>query len=40
MGFSKTDLLKWEDLQHHPLPQDFSDMLGWEEMAAKNGGGL
>ena len=35
MKFSNTDLLKWEDLQHHPLPQDFSDMLGWEEMAQK-----
>jgi 4-amino-4-deoxy-L-arabinose transferase-like glycosyltransferase len=35
VGLSKTDVLKWEDLQHHPLPQDFSDMLGWEEMAKK-----
>jgi hypothetical protein len=35
MGLSKTDLVKWEDLQHHPLPQDFSDMLGWKEMAEK-----
>lgn len=34
-GLSKTDLVKWEDLQHHPLPQDFSDMLGWKEMAEK-----
>jgi hypothetical protein len=31
----KTGLLKWEDQQNHPLPQDFSDMLGWEEMAQK-----
>jgi len=31
----KTGLLKWEDQQDHPLPQDFSDMLGWEEMAQK-----
>ena len=31
----KTGLLKWEDLRDHPLPQDFSDMLGWEEMAQK-----
>ncbi len=31
----KTGALKWEDLQHHPLPQDFSDMLGWQEMAKK-----
>jgi len=31
----KTGLLKWEDQQNHPLPQDFSDMLGWQEMAEK-----
>ena len=31
----KTGVLKWEDLRNHPLPQDFSDMLGWEEMAQK-----
>jgi hypothetical protein len=31
----KTGLLKWEDLKSHPLPQDFADMLGWKEMAAK-----
>ena len=31
----KMGLLRWEDLQNHPLPQDFSDMLGWEEMAKK-----
>ncbi|HYK46084.1 MAG TPA: glycosyltransferase family 39 protein [Parafilimonas sp.] len=31
----KTGLLKWEDLKNHPLPQDFSDMLGWEEMTQK-----
>ena len=35
MKLSETDLVKWEDLQHHPLPQDFSDMLGWKEMAEK-----
>ena len=34
-GAEKTGVLKWEDLQNHPLPQDFSDMLGWEEMAKK-----
>jgi hypothetical protein len=32
---AKTGLLRWEDLKDHPLPQDFSDMLGWEEMAQK-----
>jgi hypothetical protein len=31
----KTGLLKWEDQQSHPLAQDFSDMLGWEEMVQK-----
>jgi hypothetical protein len=30
-----TGILRWEDQQDHPLPQDFADMLGWEEMAAK-----
>jgi hypothetical protein len=28
-------LLRWEDGKDHPLPQDFSDMLGWREMAEK-----
>jgi hypothetical protein len=31
----KTGFLKWEDLQNHPLPQDFGDMLGWKEMTGK-----
>lgn len=31
----KTGALKWEDLKNHPLPQDFADMLGWEEMTKK-----
>lgn len=35
MGLEKTGLLKWEDLESHPLPQDFADMLGWNEMAKK-----
>jgi hypothetical protein len=30
-----TGILKWEDQQDHPLPQDFADMLGWDEMAKK-----
>ena len=34
-GTAKLGVLKWEDLQNHPLPQDFADMLGWEEMAQK-----
>jgi hypothetical protein len=33
--FKKTGLLKWEDQQNHPLPQDFADMLGWKELAQK-----
>ena len=35
MHSEKTGALKWEDLQNHPLPQDFADMLGWEEMTQK-----
>ncbi|UAY54634.1 glycosyltransferase family 39 protein [Arachidicoccus terrestris] len=31
----KAGVLRWEDLQNHPLPQDFADMLGWKEMAGK-----
>ena len=31
----KTGALKWEDLKNHPLPQDFADMLSWEEMTKK-----
>lgn len=34
-GLSNIGPLKWEDHRLHPLPQDFADMLGWEEMAAK-----
>ncbi len=34
-GMEKFGVLKWEDLQNHPIPQDFADMLGWEEMAQK-----
>ena len=28
-------LLRWEDGKDHALPQDFADMLGWRELAAK-----
>ncbi len=31
----RTGALKWEDQKNHPLPQDFADMLAWEEMAKK-----
>ena len=32
---AKTGSLRWEDMKDHPLPQDFADMLGWEEMSRK-----
>ena len=31
----KVGALRWEDLEDHPLPQDFADMLGWKEMTQK-----
>jgi hypothetical protein len=31
----KLGVLEWEDGKNHPLPQDFADMLGWNEMASK-----
>ena len=34
-GFDKVGVCKWEDLQNHPLPQDFADMLNWKEMGDK-----
>lgn len=34
-GVEKLGLLRWEDGQNHPLQQDFADMLGWKELAAK-----
>ena len=30
-----TGILRWEDQEDHSLPQDFADMLGWQEMAEK-----
>jgi len=33
--FEDMGLLRWEDGKNHDLPQDFSDMLGWKEMASK-----
>jgi hypothetical protein len=35
VGLNKTGFLKWEDLDEHPLPQDFADMIGWKELADK-----
>jgi len=34
-GIDKTGSFKWEDQQYHPLPQDFADMIGWQELSAK-----
>lgn len=34
-GLDKTGSFKWEDLEYHPLPQDFADMIGWRETTAK-----
>jgi hypothetical protein len=33
--FNMIGALRWEDGKTHTLPQDFADMLGWKEMAAK-----
>ncbi len=32
---NQSGFLKWEDQKLHPLPQDFSDMLGWKTIASK-----
>jgi hypothetical protein len=34
-AYQKYGLLRWEDGKDHLLPQDFADMLGWEELAIK-----
>ncbi|MBP4139926.1 glycosyltransferase family 39 protein [Flavobacterium geliluteum] len=33
--YEKFGFLRWEDGKNHELPQDFADMLGWEELALK-----
>ncbi|CAN5387451.1 hypothetical protein BH11BAC3_BH11BAC3_42760 [soil metagenome] len=33
--FKKFGALKWEDGKDHLIPQDFADMLGWDELALK-----
>lgn len=33
--YQKLGLLRWEDGKDHSIPQDFADMLGWKELAAK-----
>ena len=35
-NIKRIGVLNWEDGESHPLPQDFADMLGWEEMASKS----
>jgi hypothetical protein len=34
-AFTSMGLLRWEDGKQHMLPQDFADMLGWNELAHK-----
>lgn len=31
------DILRWEDGNYYALPQDFADMIGWEELAEAAG---
>ena len=33
--YRKLGMLRWEDGKDHQLPQDFADMVGWRELAAK-----
>jgi hypothetical protein len=33
--YQNLGLLRWEDGKEHILPQDYSDMLGWKELAEK-----
>ncbi len=33
--YREMGLLRWEDGKEHHLPQDFADMLGWQELAQK-----
>ncbi|RYU78463.1 ArnT family glycosyltransferase [Hymenobacter persicinus] len=34
-AYRNTGANRWEDGQLHPLPQDYADMLGWQELADK-----
>ncbi|MCO5230200.1 MAG: glycosyltransferase family 39 protein [Chitinophagales bacterium] len=34
-NYKKLGMLRWEDGKDHSLPQDFADMLGWQELAQK-----
>lgn len=33
--YKELGMLEWEDGEEHDLPQDFADMLGWDELAQK-----
>ncbi|RSK48756.1 glycosyltransferase family 39 protein [Hymenobacter rigui] len=33
--YQSTGAFRWEDGRNHALPQDFADMLGWQELADK-----
>jgi len=33
--YQGTGILRWEDGRNHLLPQDYADMLGWQELADK-----
>ncbi|MGB5436562.1 MAG: glycosyltransferase family 39 protein [Maribacter sp.] len=33
--YKEMGMLRWEDGQDHLLPQDYADMLGWQELAKK-----
>ncbi len=33
--FKSLGMLRWEDGRDHELPQDYADMVGWRELAAK-----
>lgn len=35
VGLARSGSFRWEDLQYHPLPQDFADMIGWKEITEK-----
>jgi hypothetical protein len=33
--YKELGMLRWEDGKDHAIPQDYADMLGWKELAAK-----
>jgi len=34
LGINNSPMFRWEERKMHALPQDFADMIGWEEIAA------